>query len=79
MLYYSVTSVLVGRVTLHLRSAVYGPPNLSERTVEGIPLADFSKRKNMPNFHRAVQRDPYESTFEMSTQAESSFGRELYA
>lgn len=79
MLPHSVTAVLVGRVTLHLRSAVYGPPNLNENTIEGIPLSEISRRKDVPQFHRVVHRDIYESTMEQSTTENSASGREVYA
>lgn len=37
----SITVVLIGRITLGLRCAFYGPEQLDEQTVNGIPLVEL--------------------------------------
>lgn len=63
--YHSITTVLISRVTLNLRTTVYGPARVSRRTYKDIVLSDFETKSDV---------DP--PTLNLSI---SPFGRSLYS
>lgn len=70
----SITTVLISRVTLNLRTTVYGPARVSRRTYQDIILSDFETKSGLNPPSNADLSLPIASSLDRSLRSASDDG-----